>query len=159
MVPRPEQVGGRPPWTELHRAVASLLRSPNGSIGVGQPCEEPSELPRSYSEAMRALKVKDGVRGAGGATTFDELGIYRLLAAGAGEGEVHAFVREWLGPLIDYDAANRSDLVTTLWQYYESGGNYDATAHALTIHRSTLRYRLRRIRDLTGHDLAPSTAG
>ena len=153
VVPRPDQVGGRPPWTELHRAVASLLRSPNGSIGVGQPCEEPSELPRSYSEAMRALKVRMASAGAGGATTFAELGIYRLLAAGAGEGEVHAFVREWLGPLIDYDAANRSELVATLWQYYECGGNYDATAHALTIHRSTLRYRLRRIRDLTGHDL------
>jgi DNA-binding PucR family transcriptional regulator len=26
-------------------------------------------------------------------------------------------------------------------------------AHALLIHRSTLRYRLRRIRELTGHDL------
>ena len=153
VVPRPDQVGGRPPWTELHRAVASLLRSPNGSIGVGQPCEEPSELPRSYSEAMRALKVRMASAGAGGATTFDELGIYRLLAAGAGDGEVHAFVREWLGPLIDYDAANRSELVATLWQYYECGGNYDATARALTIHRSTLRYRLRRIRDLTGHDL------
>ena len=153
VVPRPDRVGGRPPWTELHRAVASLLRSPNGSIGVGQPCEEPSQLPRSYSEAMRALKVGMASAGAGGATTFAELGIYRLLAAGAGEGEVHAFVREWLGPLIDYDAANRSELVATLWQYYECGGNYDATAHALTIHRSTLRYRLRRIRDLTGHDL------
>ena len=153
VVPRPDQVGGRPPWTELHRAVASLLRSPNGSIGVGRPCEEPSELPRSYSEAMRALKVRMATAGAGGVTTFDELGIYRLLAAGAGDGEVHAFVREWLGPLIDYDAANRSELVATLWQYYECGGNYDATAHALTIHRSTLRYRLRRIRDLTGHDL------
>jgi len=91
--------------------------------------------------------------GPAGATTFDELGIYRLLVAGAGDGEVRAFVREWLGPLIDYDAANRSELVATLWQYYECGGNYDATAHALTIHRSTLRYRLGRIRDLTGHDL------
>ena len=153
VVPRPDRVGGRPLWTELHRAVASLLRSPNGSIGVGRPCEEPSELPRSYSEAMRALQVRTASAGAGGATTFDELGIYRLLAAGAGDGEVHAFVREWIGPLIDYDAANRSELVATLWQYYECGGNYDATARALTIHRSTLRYRLRRIRDLTGRDL------
>jgi sugar diacid utilization regulator len=153
VIPQPDQVGGRPPWKELHRAVASLLRSPNGSIGVGRPCEEPSELPRSYSEAMRALKVRMATGGAGGATTFDELGIYRLLAAGAGDGEVHAFVREWLGPLIDYDAANRSELVATLWQYYECGGNYDSTAQALTIHRSTLRYRLRRIRDLTGRDL------
>jgi sugar diacid utilization regulator len=43
-------------------------------------------------------------------------------------------------------------LVATLWQYYECGGNDDATARAPTIHR-TLCYRLRRIRDLTGHDL------
>jgi DNA-binding PucR family transcriptional regulator len=102
---------------------------------------------------MRALKVRTASARAGGVTTFDELGIYRLLAAGAGDGEVRAFVREWLGPLIDHDTANRSELVATLWQYYESGGNYDATARALTIHRSTLRYRLGRIRDLTGHDL------
>ena len=35
----------------------------------------------------------------------------------------------------------------------ESGGNYDRTAQVLAIHRSTMRYRLRRIRDLSGHDL------
>jgi DNA-binding PucR family transcriptional regulator len=63
------------------------------------------------------------------------------------------FIQEWLGPLIDYDTTHHYDLVNTLWQYYECGGNYDATAHALLIHRSTLRYRLRRIRELTGHDL------
>lgn len=153
VVPLPDQVGGRSPWTELHRVVASMVRSPNGSIGVGRPCEEPSELPRSYSEAVRALKVRMASAGGGGATSFDELGIYRLLAASGGDGEVHDFVREWIGPLIDYDATNRSELVATLWQYFESGGNYDATARALTIHRSTLRYRLRRIRDLTGYDL------
>jgi len=90
----------------------------------------------------------------GGVTTFDELGIYRLIGVGAGREEVSGFVREWLGALIDYDAANRSELVATLWRYYECGGNYDATARALTIHRSTLRYRLRRIRDLSGHDLS-----
>ncbi|GAA2540306.1 hypothetical protein GCM10010210_08170 [Pseudonocardia hydrocarbonoxydans] len=153
VVPRPDDAAGHPPWAELHDTLASLVRSADGSIGVGRPCEDPVELPRSYSEAVRALEVNVAAGGPGGATTFDELGIYRLLAAGAGDGEVRAFVREWLGPLIDYDAANRSELVVTLWQYYECGGNYDATARALTIHRSTLRYRLRRIRDLSGHDL------
>ncbi|MCF7553624.1 CdaR family transcriptional regulator [Pseudonocardia sp. WMMC193] len=153
VVPQPDPVDGGPPWGELHHAVVSLLRSANGSIGVGRPSPEPSGLPRSYSEAVRALEVRRAAVGAGGATTFDELGIYRLLAAGSDDGEVREFVREWIGPLIDYDTANRSDLVATLWQYYECGGNYDATARALTIHRSTLRYRLRRIRDLSGHDL------
>ena len=153
LVPQPEQLGERLSWVELHRVVTSFLQTPRGSIGVGRPCDRPSNLPRSYSEALRALQVRLASDSTGGVTRFDELGIYRLLAAGAADGEVQAFVREWLGALIDYDTANRSDLVTTLWQYYECGGNYDSTARALTIHRSTLRYRLRRIRDLTGHDL------
>jgi len=41
----------------------------------------------------------------------------------------------------------------TLSEYLDRGGNYDATARALSVHRSTLKYRLRRIRDVSGHDL------
>jgi sugar diacid utilization regulator len=152
IAPWPDTWGERHRWDALYRSVASTLRSDAGSIGVGRSCTRPSELPRSYTEAVHALRIRQSSAAPGGVTTFDQLGIYRLLAADDG-GEVDLFVREWLGPLLDYDAANRSDLVTTLWQYYECGGNYDATAAALTIHRSTLRYRLRRIRELTGHDL------
>ena len=56
---------------------------------------------------------------------YDDLGIYRLFALGEDDHDVKRFVREWLGPLLDYDATSRSDLVGTLWQYFESGGNYD----------------------------------
>ncbi|WP_324792420.1 helix-turn-helix domain-containing protein, partial [Streptomyces violarus] len=33
------------------------------------------------------------------------------------------------------------------------GGNYAGTAESLAIHRSTLRHRLQRIREISGHDL------
>jgi hypothetical protein len=36
----------------------------------------------------------------------------------------------------------------------EFGGSYEATAQALSVHRSTLRYRLQRIGELSGHDLS-----
>ncbi len=60
---------------------------------------------------------------------------------------------EWLGPLIDYDAEHGTQLVLTLSEYLDCGGNYDASARALSVHRSTLKYRLRRIREVSGHDL------
>jgi DNA-binding PucR family transcriptional regulator len=41
----------------------------------------------------------------------------------------------------------------TLTEYLERGGSYDATARSLAVHRSTLKYRLRRIREISGHDL------
>ena len=37
--------------------------------------------------------------------------------------------------------------------YLDCGGNYDVTAEARPVHRSTLKYRLRRIRQISGHDL------
>jgi DNA-binding PucR family transcriptional regulator len=43
--------------------------------------------------------------------------------------------------------------VDTLATYLECGGNYDLTAKALSLHRSTLRYRLQRIREMSGHEL------
>ena len=45
-------------------------------------------------------------------------------------------------------------MVETLSRYFDFGGNYDETAESLAIHRSTLRYRLQRIRDISGNDLS-----
>ena len=63
------------------------------------------------------------------------------------------FVAEWLGGLINYDAIHGTQLVLTLSKYLDCGGNYDASALALSVHRSTLKYRLRRIREVSGHDI------
>jgi DNA-binding PucR family transcriptional regulator len=87
-----------------------------------------------------------------GVTSFDDLGVLRILH-NENEYEIRTFVKEWLGNLLDYDMRRRTDLVQTLSHYLDCGGNYDETAAALLIHRSTLRYRLQRIRDITGLDL------
>jgi sugar diacid utilization regulator len=149
---RPVSWGGQHRWGELYQAVADLLRSTSGCIGVGGVREEPSDLPRSYSEARHALALQERSQGPG-LMTFEELGVLRLVFANDDTHDVEQFVRDWIGELIDYDRAKRTQLVTTLSRYYDSGCNYDATATALHIHRSTLRYRLKRIRELTGHDL------
>jgi DNA-binding PucR family transcriptional regulator len=60
---------------------------------------------------------------------------------------------EWLGALLDYDGNHHSNLVRTLSEYLDCGGNYERTAQVLVIHRSTLRYRLQRIREITGLSL------
>jgi DNA-binding PucR family transcriptional regulator len=55
--------------------------------------------------------------------------------------------------LIDYDAEHGTALVLTLSEYFDRGGNYDASAKALLLYRSTLKYRLQRIRRVSGYDL------
>jgi DNA-binding PucR family transcriptional regulator len=149
---RPESWGAQGRWGDLHDTLSDALPGTRGCIGVGGVRESPAQLPRSYAEACHALAFQQRSP-AGGATSFDELGVLRLLFTGEDDSEVDQFVRDWLGVLIDYDQAKGAELVATLSQYYDSRGNYDETAAALRIHRSTLRYRLQRIRELTGHDL------
>jgi DNA-binding PucR family transcriptional regulator len=140
-------------WAELGEALAAEWPSGVVSVGVGGRCEAPGDFPRSVREAFVALGVRQASRQPAGVTTYESLGIYRILAGGEHTAEVEGFVREWLGPLLDYDAAHGAELVKTLSTYLECGGNYDETADGLAIHRSTLRYRLQRIREVSGLDL------
>jgi sugar diacid utilization regulator len=147
-------VSGDPPGKQLYALICAELNSAAGSIGIGGRADASSDLPRSFDEALHALGIRAKSRAPHGVTAFEELGIYRILAVGEQGGEIDGFVTQWLGRLIDYDTNRHSTLVETLAEYLDHGGNYDLTAEALVIHRSTLRYRLRRIRELTGFDLA-----
>jgi sugar diacid utilization regulator len=144
---------GQASWDELRGMIVSDLGGGQCRIGVGGACARPSELPRSLREARLALRLQQTLLPADSVCEYPKLGIFRMLAAIPDLTEVDGFVREWLGSLLDYDERRGADLVHTLTQYLEHGGNYDATAAGLSVHRSTLKYRLQRIRELSGLDL------
>ena len=142
-----------PTAARTRHAISEILDKTTSVIGIGSRCAVPDDFPQSFIEARRAMSIQLRSVSPEGAAAFDELGFYRLIDAAHGGGEVESFVREWLGTLLDYDDSKNSELVMTLSDYLECGGNYDESAAALHIHRSTLRYRLARMAELTGHDL------
>ncbi|GGL68671.1 hypothetical protein GCM10010095_61890 [Streptomyces anthocyanicus] len=144
----------RPRARALYEALALETGTRSGAIGVSAPCDSPKDIPRRYQEAQRALEVRRHSRDGYGTTFFDELGLYRILGPGNDYRQLEAFVHEWIGQLIEYDSRHHATMVDTLTRYFDCGGNYDETAASLAIHRSTLRYRLQRIRDISGNDLA-----
>ncbi|MGX5181581.1 PucR family transcriptional regulator [Streptomyces avermitilis] len=144
----------RPHARALYEALARETGTRSGTIGVSAPCDSLDAIPHHYQEAQRALEVRRHSREHYGTMFFDELGLYRILGPGNDYRELETFVQEWLGQLIDYDSRHHTAMVETLSRYFDCGGNYDETADSLAIHRSTLRYRLQRIRDISGNDLA-----
>ena len=143
------------PWAPFHAAVAAEPGGGACRIGIGEATEVDG-LPGSLRQARLALKLQDAFGEIDDVVEFEQLGIYRLLVETAEASGVERFVKEWLSPLtplLDYDAENRSELVSTLSHYLECGGHYQATARALNVHRSTLKYRLQRIREVSGSDL------
>jgi sugar diacid utilization regulator len=141
------------PWARFWAVVAGELRGTDCRIGVGGRRGAMEEFPHSYQEARLALNIQKAVGGREHLTLFDDLGVYQVLATAHDSASLERFVQRWLGALIDYDATHGSQLLMTLSEYLDCGGNYDASARALSVHRSTLKYRLRRIREVSGYDL------
>ncbi|HEX6446953.1 MAG TPA: helix-turn-helix domain-containing protein [Streptosporangiales bacterium] len=140
-------------WERLRHMVLAELGGGRCQVGVGGVRARPAELPGSLREARLALRLQKTLLPGDAACEYPKLGVFRMLAAVPDLGEVDGFVREWLGSLLEYDEQRNAELVHTLTQYLEHGGNYDATAAELSVHRSTLKYRLQRIRELTGLEL------
>ena len=134
-------------WNALRDAVLAELRAGHGRVdlGVGGLCEYPSDFPRSYREAQLALRIQRAIGSNQPIMSFDQLGIYSVLAEVEDTAAVERFTRDWLGALLEYDAERNADLVTTLSSYLERGGNSANTATALSVHRNTLKYRLQRV--------------
>ncbi|MCO6010774.1 helix-turn-helix domain-containing protein [Actinoallomurus purpureus] len=141
------------PWPHLQAAIRRRFGGGPCRLGVGGKYDRPADFSRSYHEARLALRLQARYEGEGKIIEFDRLGVYRLLAEIEDQDGVERFVHEWLGALLDYDEHRRSDLVMTLSRYLECGRGYQATTAALAIHRSTLKYRIQRIREISGHDL------
>ncbi len=135
--------------------VPSLLRTAGrgARIGIGGICRKPADYPRSHREAQLALRLAQRPHRQAHIVRYDDLGVYQLLSESADPRALEAFVHRWLGPLLQYDVQHDSDLTATLAAFLEAGGNYDATGQVLTIGRSTVRYRIKRIQQLTALDL------
>ncbi len=145
--------GGEADWEALRAGIVAELGGSRCRMGVGDAYPRPSGLSRSLREAHLALRMQKASASAGRTSVFADLDVLRMLAAVDDLTDVEAFVRKWLGTLAAYDERKHTELVKTLIQYLQHGGGYEATSRALSVHRSTLKYRLQRIRELTGFDL------
>jgi hypothetical protein len=113
--------------------------------------------PRAGAPLVRDADATPPARGREGEALHGRPSPFSALTGARNDAELAVFVREQLGRLLDYDRAGGSELVPTLSVYLDHGGDYDTSAAALGIHRSTLRYRLHRIREISGHNLGEAS--
>ncbi|MGZ8601326.1 MAG: PucR family transcriptional regulator [Actinomycetota bacterium] len=121
--------------------------------GVGSPVDA-TEVGRSLREARYALQVcrLEGWPHAG----FADLGTYRLLLSMADPDALRAFADSMLAPLDAYDRDHGGELLGSLQAFLQHNARWESAAAQLFVHRHTLRYRMRKVEELTGRDLSSS---
>jgi hypothetical protein len=140
----------------LERELGAALAGFGITVARSRWTEDPVDLYRAGKEAELAANVAE----AEGRTllAFEDTGAYRLLLPAMSEdpGELESFYEETLAPLAAYDEQYETELVKTVETYLDNDGNVAQTAASLFTHRHTVRYRLERVKELTGHDIGSS---
>ena len=64
------------------------------------------------------------------------------------------YYRQVLGPLLEYDKENGTDLTDVLRGYLDHNGSVRDTAADLFVHRNTVNYKIAKAGDVLGMDLS-----
>ncbi len=132
--------------------IAPGLGTVTMTIGISD-VYEPTDLRRAVEEATYARRYAEHRPGPVGVVTGSELASHQVLLASIPDDLRASYRDRLLSPLADYDRAHHSDLLRTLEVFLDCAGSWSRCAKRLHIHVNTLRYRIRRVEEITQRDL------
>ncbi len=89
--------------------------------------------------------------------TYDSIALYHMIQISQSKiRDYHTFIHRGIAVLQRHDQENHQELLHTLNVYLRDSQNAASAAQKLCIHKNTLFYRLKKIRELTGIDLGRS---
>lgn len=124
------------------------------TCGLSEQLARPEHAPTGLRQAEQAIDLGVRLGRQGQLVSYDALGIYRLLLRIGDMRELWEFADDVLGAVVDYDAAHRLGLLSTLSVYLRRQGSLKQVARDLRVHPNTVAYRAHRIERLTGLDLS-----
>lgn len=141
---------------ELKRMIVELnaleaAGESNFLVGISEKQEGLGTLPDCYKQCISALSAGKitGQR----VTLYSNIGIYKLIFGVEDRSVLRDYADKTLGALIKIDDSTDSDYVSTLRIYLEKNGSVLQTAELLGIHRNTVNYKLKSIREILGISL------
>ena len=118
-----------------------------------------ADLRRTFHEARCALEAQalSGEANGDGAphllATYRDLGSFQLLLSLQDDDALRLFCDSILAPIEEGEGAYGGELMRSLEAFIECNGQWERAARQLYCHRHTLRYRIRRVEELTGRSL------
>jgi len=136
-------------------AAALAAMYPKGCIGISNTQFHADEMDNALREALYAAQIHCLERrrrydSAAAFLTYQQLGVYRVLLPLIDKEELQNYSSELLEPILEFDAENRGNLLKTLLEYVQCGGNLHQLSESFGQHENTIRNRLDKVGMLTG---------
>ncbi len=151
--------GNADPVGTARRARRALSGGP-GQNGVRAAVSRPAavgSLRRAFHEARCALEATSLAGDAPDVASHRDLGAFTLLLALQDDDALRLYSDGLLEPIERTEGEYGGELLRSLEAFIENNGNWERAARQLYCHRHTLRYRIRKIEELTGRDLSRAT--
>jgi PucR family transcriptional regulator, purine catabolism regulatory protein len=143
------------------RRAREALVGGHGRDAVRAAASRPSgigSLRRAFHEARCALEATSLADGeTADVASHRDLGAFTLLLALQDEDALRLYSDGLLEPIERTEGEYGGELLRSLEAFIENNGNWERAARRLYCHRHTLRYRIRKIEELTGRDLGRAT--
>src|SRR5262249_15251939 len=141
---------------ELARKLRGELRARFGEVrAAASRVGAAHSLRISFHEArcaLEAVRLQNG--SAPEVATHSDLGAFQLLLSLQDDDALLSYCRGVLGPVEQGEGDYGEELLRSLDVFIEHNGHWEKAANALYCHRHTLRYRIRRVEQLTGRDFS-----
>ena len=121
------------------------------TCGISPSKQGYAAISDGYRKAVMALKVAT-LHGEN-CVAYSDMGIYKLLVHIKDTSVLHEIYDETLGTLEEFDSANGTDYMETLKCYLENDSRVQEVARITFVHRNTVNYKLRRIKEILGCEL------
>ncbi len=141
---------------DLARKLRGELRTRFGEVrAAASRAGAAHSLRLSFHEArcaLEAVRLQNGT--APEVATYRDLGAFQLLLSLQDDDALLSYCRGVLGPVEQDEGDYGEELLRSLDVFIEHNGHWEKAAGALYCHRHTLRYRVRRVEQLTGRDFS-----
>ena len=117
------------------------------------PFESLDELSAHYEQAIVSFRIADKLKCADTILHYDEHILNHMLLHFKEVFDLRGLIIPCIADLHDLDIQKGSEFVKTLFCYVRHSQDITATANAMHVHYNTLKYRINRIREITGVDL------
>ena len=124
------------------------------ALALGVVGEPDTPIVNGSGDAHRNGSSPAGATGGVRVATYKELGSFQLLLSLQDDEALRLFCDSILGPIEAGEGHYGGELMRSLEAFIEENGQWERAAKRLYCHRHTLRYRIRRVEELTGRDLS-----
>ena len=141
---------------EVAANARSALADAHGEVRAAASRVAPADQVRHcFHEARCALEATGFANGAAPeVASHRDLGAFTLLLSVQDSEALRLYCESVLGPIESSDGRYAGELLRSLEAYIDRNGHWERAARDCYCHRHTLRYRIKRIEELTGRDLS-----